>query len=49
MGTLPPAGLTDTTGLDLGTDDVMAGLLGATLAIGGLLTGVEAAVRQSSC
>lgn len=45
MGILPPAGLKETVGLDMETvlEGVEAGLLAASLAVGGLLTGVEAA------
>ena len=46
FGILPPAGLRGNAGLDVETVEVEAGRLGATLAVGGLLTGVEAAVRQ---
>ncbi len=48
MGGLPPAGLGENAGFDVDTVEDEAGLLGAGLAAGGLLTGVEAAVRQSS-
>lgn len=48
MGILPPAGLRDNAGFDVETVENEAGPLGASLAVGGLLTGVEAAVRQSS-
>lgn len=39
---MPPAGLRDTADLDETVEDE-AGLLGASLAAGGLLTGVETA------
>lgn len=42
MGILPPVGLMETAGLDMGTVEDAAGLLAASLAVGGLLTGVEA-------
>lgn len=48
MGTLPPAGLRENAGFDVETVGDEAGLLGAGLAVGGLLTGVGAAARQSS-
>lgn len=43
---LPPAGLREEAGLVEETKEDEAGLLDATLAVVGLLTGVEAAVRQ---
>lgn len=43
FGILPPAGLRDTANLDEETVEDEAGLLGASLAAGGLLTGVETA------
>lgn len=43
MGTLPAAGLREDAGLGVETTEDRAGLLGASLAAGGLLTGVEAA------
>lgn len=47
MGILPPAGLTENAGFDVSTVEDTTGLLGATLPVGGLLTGVAAAVTQS--
>lgn len=47
LGILPPAGLRENAGFDVETVEDEACLLGASLAVGGLLTGVEAAVRQS--
>lgn len=46
MGILPAAGLREDAGLDVGTTADKGGLFGASLAVGGLLTGVEAAGRQ---
>lgn len=49
MGTLPPAGVRESAGLDEGTEEDEAGRLGATFATGGLLAAaaaVVAAVRQ---
>lgn len=48
LGILPPAGLSGTAGLGVEPAEDKAGLLGAGLAAGGLLPGVEAAVKQSS-
>lgn len=45
LGTLPAAGLREDAGLGVETTEDRAGLLGASLAVGGLLTGVEAAGR----
>lgn len=47
LGILPPAGLKENAGFDVETAEEEAGLLGASLAVGGLLTEAEAAVRQS--
>lgn len=49
LGILPPAGLRDTAGLDVGAMEDEGGLLGAGLTVGGPLCGVEAAVKQSNC
>ena len=46
LGILPPAGLREDAGFDVETVEDDEGLLGAHLAVGGLLTGVEAVVRQ---
>lgn len=46
FGTLPAAGLRAGAGLGAWLMADWAGLLGASLAAGGLLTGVEAAGRQ---
>lgn len=47
LGTLPPAGVGESAGLDEGAEEDEAGRLGATFATGELLTGVfVAAVRQ---
>lgn len=48
LGILPPAGLREDAGVAVETAENEAGLLGASLAVGGLLTGVVAAVGQSS-
>lgn len=45
LGTLPAAGLREDAGLGVETTEDRAGLLGASLAAGGLLTGVEAVGR----
>lgn len=47
MGILPPVGLRENAGFEVETVEDEAGLLGASLVVGGLLTGVLAAVRQS--
>lgn len=47
FGILPPVGLRENAGFDVETVEDEAGLLGGSLAVGGLLIGVEAAVRQS--
>lgn len=47
LGILPPAGLKENAGFDVETVKDEAGLLGASLAVGGLLTEAEAAMRQS--
>lgn len=44
LGTLPPAGVGESAGLDESTEEDEAGRFGASFATGGLLTG--AAVRQ---
>lgn len=49
FGILPPAGLGVNVGFDVETVEEEAGLFGASLAVGGLLTGVVAAVRQRRC
>lgn len=46
FGVLPPAGLGVNVGFDVETVEEEAGLFGASLALGGLLTGVVTAVRQ---
>lgn len=46
LGILPAAGLREDAGLDVETMEDKGGLFGASLAVGGLLTGVEAADRQ---
>lgn len=47
MGILPPAGLREDAGFDVETVEDDEVFLGANLAVGGLLTGVEAAIRQN--
>jgi len=41
-------GLRGNAGVDVETEGDEAGILGASLGVGGLLTGVEAAVRQKT-
>lgn len=47
LGILPPAGLKENAGFGVEIEEDEAGLLGASLAVGGLLTEAEAAVRRT--